>query len=84
MPLIIDYNFCSLNGFIFSIRKDLSRIFFDEAELFDEDDISKKFFIIKNEERNDKLMSDLLKFKNKYSKILNSIKVLLKQNKNAK
>lgn len=79
VPLTVDYTCSLVEGIWFSIAKDLSRIFFEERELFDDSQTRKKFYIIENDEENDRLMSDLLKFKNRYHKLLNSIKVSLKK-----
>lgn len=79
VPLTVDYNSSLVEGVWFSVSKDLSKIFFEEGELFNDSQTKKKFYIIEDDEENDQLMTDLLKFKNQYHKLLNSIKVSLKE-----
>lgn len=79
VPLTVDYTCSLVEGVWFSVSKDLSKIFFEEGELFNDSQTKKKFYIIEDDEENDQLMTDLLKFKNQYHKLLNSIKVSLKE-----
>ena len=79
VPLTVDYNSSLVEGVWFSVSKDLSKIYFEEGELFNDSQTKKKFYIIEDDEENDQLMTDLLKFKNQYHKLLNSIKVSLKE-----